>query len=82
MGSASPPNAVVVNVTETGATAGSFFTVYPDGSARPTASDLNFVPGDTVANLVVVKLGADGAIDVYNLAGSANAIVDVVGWYS
>ncbi len=80
--SSSPPTAVVVNVTATGTTAGSYFTVYPDGTPRPTASDLNFTAGETVSNLVVVKLGAGGAIDVYNLAGSANAIVDVVGWYS
>ncbi len=82
MRSSSPPTAVVVNVTATRATAGSYFTIYPDGTPRPTASDLNFTAGMAVPNLVVVKLGADGAIDVYNLAGSADVIVDVVGWYS
>ncbi|MBV8980370.1 MAG: Ig-like domain-containing protein, partial [Acidimicrobiia bacterium] len=75
-------SAVVVNVTETGATANGFFTVYPsDAPSRPNASNLNFVTGETIPNLVVVKLGADGKVDLYNLAGSADAIFDVVGYY-
>jgi hypothetical protein len=35
-----------------------------------------------VPNLVVVKLGSDGAVDVFNAAGSADVVVDVSGWYS
>jgi hypothetical protein len=31
---------------------------------------------------VVVKLGANGMVDVYNLAGSTDVVIDVVGWYS
>jgi hypothetical protein len=38
--------------------------------------------GQTVPNLVVVKLGANGMVDVYNLAGSTDVVIDVVGWYS
>jgi len=30
---------------------------------------------------VVVKLGPNGKIDLYNAAGSTNVIIDVVGWY-
>ncbi len=66
-------SAVVINVTETGATAGGYVTVYPDGTTEPTASNLNYPAGDTRANLVTVKLGAerearphrhlDGAVD-------------------
>ncbi|MBV8981295.1 MAG: PD40 domain-containing protein, partial [Acidimicrobiia bacterium] len=79
---ASGVSAVVVNVTETGATANGFFTVYPsDAPSRPNASNLNFVAGETIPNLAVVKLGADGKVDLYNLAGSAHAIFDVVGYY-
>ena len=78
-----PPKAVVLNVTVTNTTAASFLTVYPsDATARPTASDLNWTAGLTVPNLVVVKVGADGKIDIYNLAGSTDVIADVVGWYN
>jgi cellulase (glycosyl hydrolase family 5)/fibronectin type III domain protein len=75
------PSAVVLNVTVTGTTAAGYLTVWPDLASRPTASDLNWAAGQTVPNLVVVKLGGDGKIDLYNPAGSANVIVDVVGWF-
>ena len=76
------PTAVVLNVTVTNPTAGSYLTAWPDGAQRPPASDLNYVAGLTVPNLVVVKLGSTGAIDLYNAFGSVDVIVDVVGWYS
>ncbi|HYS00801.1 MAG TPA: hypothetical protein VET82_00450, partial [Candidatus Eisenbacteria bacterium] len=76
------PTAVVLNVTVTSPTAASFLTAWPDGAPRPLASDLNYVTGLTVPNLVVVKLGATGAIDLYNAFSSVDVIVDVVGWYS
>lgn len=76
-----PPTAVVVNVTVTDTTAPSFLSVWPDGEARPGSSDLNWTAGVTIPNLVVVKLGPDGAIDLYNLSGQADVIVDVVGYF-
>jgi hypothetical protein len=56
--------------------------VWPTGSPRPTASDLNWVGGQSVPNLVVVKLGSDGAVQIYNAFGSVDVVVDVSGWYS
>ena len=38
--------AVVLNVTATGPTAQGYLTVYPTGGTRPTASNLNFMPGE------------------------------------
>jgi hypothetical protein len=77
------PTAAVLNVTVTDTTAASFLTVYPsDAAAPPLASDLNWPPGKTVPNLVVVKLGTDGKVAIYNLAGCTNVIADVVGWYN
>jgi hypothetical protein len=75
-------SAVVLNVTVTQPTAPSFLTVYPDGTARPLASNLNFAANQTVPNLVVAKVGDDGRVAVYNHAGSAHVIFDVVGWFS
>lgn len=79
---ASQPGAVVLNVTSTGATAGSYLTAWPDQSPQPLASDLNYQPGVTVANLVVTALGPDGKVNLYNSGGCASVIVDVVGWFS
>ena len=80
-----PPNgvdAVVLNTTVTEATSGSFLTVFPsDAAAVPLASNLNFAAGQTVPNLVTVKVGADGNVKVYNKLGSVHVILDVAGWY-
>ncbi len=81
MASATPPSAVVLNVTVDGPTAASDLVVWPDGASPPVASDLNFVPGQTVPNLVIVKLSAGGKIDIRNDFGSTSVIIDVVGWY-
>jgi hypothetical protein len=74
--------AAVMNVTVTNTTQSSFLTAWPTGATRPTASDLNWVGGQTVPNLGVVKLGSDGAIQVFNASGSVDVIVDLSGWYS
>ena len=74
--------AVILNVTVTQPTASSFLTVYPSDATAPTASNLNFSTGQTVPNLVVVKLGADGAVKLYNFAGNVHVIADVVGWFN
>src|SRR5207249_6101048 len=73
--------AVIINVTVTNPTAASFLTLYPTGGSLPVASDLNFVAGQTVPNLVVVKLSAGGQINIYNGFGSTDVIVDVEGWF-
>ncbi|MFB7619501.1 PKD domain-containing protein [Kitasatospora sp. NPDC056181] len=80
-----PANAtsVVLNVTATESTSTGFFTVYPAGTARPAAgSNLNTVPGRNIPNQVVVPLGADGSVELYNRAGRSHAVVDVFGYYS
>jgi hypothetical protein len=74
-------SAIVINVTVTNPTAPSYLTLWPDGTTRPLASDLNFVAGQTVPNLVVVKLGAPATFDVYNAAGSTDVVIDLVGYY-
>jgi hypothetical protein len=73
--------AVVLNVTVTNTTAPSFLVAYPSTVALPTASDLNWVGGQTVANMAVASLGTTGAITFYNGAGSSDVIVDLAGWF-
>ena len=74
--------AVAINVTATQPTASGFLTLFPTASPRPLAANLNFVPAKTVPNLVVVKLGPDGRVSMFNSAGTTDVIVDVAGWYS
>lgn len=75
-------SAVVVNVTATRPTGESFLTAYPADSPRPLASNLNFVGGQTVPNLVHVKVDPNGYVALYNQAGSTHVLADVLGWYS
>ena len=74
--------AVVMNVTVTNPTVAGFATVFPSGGTRPDpASNLNFVPGETVPNLVLVQVPGNGQVSFYNSAGSTDMIADVVGWF-
>jgi hypothetical protein len=73
--------AVALNVTVTSPTAANYLTVYPSGAAKPTASNLNFAAGQTIANMVIAKVGSDGKIAIFNNAGSTQVLVDVVGWF-
>lgn len=72
--------AVVMNVTVVAPTRGGYVTVWPSGSSRPETSSLNMAAEQTVANLVVVKLGPDGAIRLYNNVGTTHLLGDVVAW--
>jgi hypothetical protein len=75
-------DAVVMNVTATEPTAQSYLTVYPDGPVRPLASNLNFVSGQTVPNLVIGRLGNAGALRIYNDRGAVHVIADVAGYFT
>ncbi len=71
--------AVLLNVTSVGSTAAGFVTVFPGGSDRPAASNLNHHEGVATANAVVTALGADGAACLFTMAPT-HLVVDVVGW--
>jgi hypothetical protein len=70
--------AVALNVTGVDATAPGFVTVYPCGSTRPIASNLNLVPGVVSPNAVVVAVGTNDQVCVYTDAGT-HLIVDLTG---
>ena len=72
---------VALNVTVTNPTVAGFLTVWPAGADRPLASNLNFVPGQTVPNMVIVPVGANGQVSIFASSGSVDVIVDVLGWF-
>jgi hypothetical protein len=74
--------AVAMNVTVAGPTASAYLTVWPAGAPAPTASNLNFGPGDVLPNLVVSAVGTGGRVGLFTNAGSTHVIIDVVGWYA
>ncbi|MEU6311051.1 PKD domain-containing protein [Streptomyces sp. NPDC047014] len=76
-------SAVALNVTVTEPDGPGHLTAYSGGGAAPTASNLNFVRGQTVANAVIVPVAADGTVKIFNGSWhAAHVVVDVVGYYS
>lgn len=73
--------AVVLNLTVTGPTQAGNIVAYPKGAAVPNASSLNFVAGDTRANLVTVPVSSDGWVSIRNAVGQTHVIADVQGYY-
>ncbi|MFM2070854.1 MAG: hypothetical protein RLZZ623_1117 [Actinomycetota bacterium] len=71
---------VVLNVTITEPVRAGFVSVYACGSARPNAASVNFVAGQTVANLVVADLDAGGKVCVYTMSAT-QLVVDVMAYH-
>jgi hypothetical protein len=73
--------AVAFNLTAVDSAAAGYFTASPSGQARPVVSNLNVTArGQTVANLVVVRLGTNGAVDLFSQTGG-DLVVDVAGFW-
>jgi hypothetical protein len=73
--------AVVLNVTGVEASGAGFVTVWPCGSARPTASNLNLDRGETAPNLVVAPVGVGGKVCVFTQSG-AHLLADLSGYFT
>jgi hypothetical protein len=78
---ASGVGSVALNVTAARPSEAGFLTVWPAGQPRPNASSLNFTPGLTVPNMVIVPVGAGGQISIVNESGTTDVLVDVLGWF-
>ncbi|MFI6004335.1 PKD domain-containing protein [Streptomyces sp. NPDC051366] len=75
--------AVALNVTVTNAANPGHVTAFPGGGKRPTTSNLNFEAGQTVPNLVVVPVGKDGTVELYNGSWTAvDLIADITGYFT
>jgi hypothetical protein len=75
--------AVVINFTVDRPTEWSFLTVWPSGEARPDTSNLNWnTANETRANVSTVRLGANGALDIYNAFGTTDVLADINGYYT
>lgn len=74
--------AVVANVTVTNTTANGYLTVFPAGQVPPTGSNLNWVAGETRANMTMSGMNPDGFLQAFNSAGDTDWIIDVFGWYT
>jgi hypothetical protein len=55
--------------------------LYPAGEPLAEVSNVNFIPGRTVSNSFTVKLGTNGAFNIYSYSPS-DVIIDVTGYYA
>jgi len=58
----------------------SYLTIFPNGEAQPTISNLNSVFGHVVSNSAIVA-STGGAVDIY-VPDATNVIVDVTGYFA
>ena len=79
---ASGVGAVALNVTVVTPPATTWLTAYPTGRVRPTASNLNAPAGRTTAAMVIVPVGPGGQVSLYQHAGAAHLVVDVLAWFA
>ncbi|KGN37643.1 hypothetical protein [Knoellia subterranea] len=83
VGATGTVSAAALNVTVASPTMSGYITAYPDGAARPNASNVNFGAGQTIANLGAVRVGTNGRVAFYNGSeGSIHLLVDVSGSYN
>ena len=73
-------SAVVLNMTVDDPSSNGFVTVWPCGSPRPNASNLNATVPFTRPNLVIAKIGDGGKVCVYTQSPT-HIIADVNGWF-
>jgi uncharacterized protein (DUF1501 family) len=78
---ASDVTAVAVNVVSVRNSVNTWMTVWPTGAAKPFIANVTSPAGRTVPNLVIVKVGANGKINVSNSNGDTNCVMDVVGYF-
>ena len=69
--------AVMLNVTAAETDSWGWLTVWPTGGPQPNSSNLNWIGGKIVPNMVMVAVGANGQISIYNDLGHAQVLVDV-----
>ena len=72
--------AVVANLTTVNPTSGGYLTAYPDGSALPNASNLNFSTGQVIPNRVIVPM-TNGSVDLHSTA-QTDVVFDISGYFT
>lgn len=72
---------VELTITATNAAGGGYVTAYPEGTAAPDTSNLNFEPGKNYASTVIVEVPASGKIELKLVGAATNLVVDEQGFF-
>ena len=73
--------AVVFNLTVTGGDAAGFLAISSGGASTYSASMINFVAGQTIANASTVRLNASRQVKIFASGGPVHFILDISGYY-
>ena len=73
------PGSVVLNVTATGSSRPGFVAAWPCEEPQPPTANLNFAPGQTIANTVIAKVDGDGTVCFF-ARSTVHLIVDAAGY--
>ena len=74
-------SAVALNLTVTQPKGSGYVSAYPTGGNRPVVSNINYTAKQTVANLVIVPVGAGGKVTLYSYR-PAQLVADVSGYFT
>jgi hypothetical protein len=72
--------AAILNVTTTLQSALGFLSLFPDGTAWPGTSSINYVTAQDIANSSIVGVSADRKVKVRCGGGATHVIIDVTGY--
>jgi hypothetical protein len=75
-------SAYSLNITVTNTQGPGFILIYPQGSAQPLVSTLNYLAGQTLANAAIVPAGTSGGVTVIAGVSGTDLIIDINGYYS
>lgn len=73
------PGSIVLNVTATGSSRPGFIAAWPCEESQPPTANLNFAPGQTIANNVIAKVDGDGTVCFF-ARSTVHLIVDAAGY--
>ena len=73
----------IVGITDRPGAASTYLAATPDevpAGGAPSTSNVNLAPGAIKANLVMLPVGGDGQVHIFNKFGQTDVAVDVVGY--
>jgi hypothetical protein len=75
--------AVAMTVTVVSPSNSGLLIAYPDQTTRPSVSNIDFTTGVTLANYVIVPVGPNGAVSLYNSGGATtHLLADLSGYFT
>ncbi|GAB3895319.1 hypothetical protein GCM10029964_075030 [Kibdelosporangium lantanae] len=72
---------VLVRIGFLGPTEPTFGILWPDGTTKPGVTMISAGKDEQISEFAVVKVGANGKIDVFNNAGKTDVVVEVHGYF-